>query len=546
MKNYDPKEIESKWQKHWEDNKSFVAEVDFTKPKKYVVPMFAYPSGAIHMGHMRNYTISDAIARYWRNKGYNVCHPNGWDSFGMPAETAAINRKIHPYDWTVSNIENMKEQMKIMGISFDWSKEISTCEVDYWKWEQKFFIDMWNAGYVDKKVGIVNWDPVDQTVIANEQVINGRGWRSGAIIEQKEMIQYYFKTTAFAQDMYDAIDEVETEWPEVITKQQRQFIKNGIQRGDVNIPYSDWCISRQRYFGTPIPMINCPVCGSIPNMDMPVMPPKDVEFTGMGNPIANHPTWKNCKCPKCGGDAEKETDTMDTFVQSSWYFIRYISGFDGTKFNEESMKYWFPIDYYIGGPEHAISHMIYSRFFWRVFKKMGYISFDMPSDPFKKVITQGMVKKDGKKMSKSHGNGVSPDEIIEKYGADVARMYIMFAGPPEQDIEWSDNNIIGVSRFIIKFWNGAQQISDMKYVPNEKNENIARQKIDMITGRTKSCYENNYKFNTIIAGAMETYNAISKQSNPDIWKEGYMAIIDAIDPIVPHICAEIKEIIVNI
>lgn len=544
MKNYNAKEVESKWQKIWEETNAYVAEKS-DKEKKYIVSMFPYPSGTIHMGHMRNYTISDVIARYWRNKGYNVCHPMGWDSFGMPAETAAITRGIHPREWTRSNIDHMREQMKKMGISFDWSKEISTCEVDYWKWEQKFFVDMWKAGFIERKVGIVNWDPVDETVMANEQVINGRGWRSGAIIEKKEMAQYYFKTTMFAEEMANAIDDVKKEWPEVITRQQQNFIRNGIKNGDEWTPFQDWCISRQRYWGTPIPIVHCDSCGVVVDENT-VIPPDDVEFTGKGNPIDKHPTWKECKCPSCGKDAKRETDTMDTFVQSSWYFIRYISAFNGEKFDYESVKYWFPIDYYIGGPEHACSHMIYSRFFWRVFKKMGYIPNDTSKEPFGKVITQGMVKKDGKKMSKSHGNGVSPDEIIGKYGADIARSYVIFAGPPDQDIEWSDSNIVGVARFMNKFWNGMYQINNVVHIPDEKNENWAKQKISDIKKKAEIVYEKTNKYNTMVSSAMECYNAISKQTNPEIWREGYMAIVDAIDPICPHICSEIREYIINI
>lgn len=639
---YNHKQIENKWQSQWENSKQFEAHVDESKPKKYIVPMFPYPSGNIHMGHMRNYTISDVIARYWRNKGHNVCHTIGWDSFGMPAETAAITNNIHPKEWTRSNIDRMRNQMKEMGISFDWSKEISTCEVDYWKWEQKFFIDMWNAGFIERKTGIVNWDPVDESVIANEQVINGRGWRSGAIIEQKEMTQYYFKVTAFAEDMYDTISDM-GDWNTRIIKQQKEWIGKsegyeikfsnsvicfttkpntimdvkficvpmdstneekivgevthpisgesipiwtskyviegygtgyvmGVPNDDKrdkafaenhNIQFSeekniidisnynfitkktnykikDWCISRQRYWGTPIPMIHCTKCGIIPNTNIPVEAPIDVTFNGKGNPISNHPDWKKCKCPKCGTDAEKETDTMDTFVQSSWYFIKYISDFDGNKFNEKSMKYWFPMDYYIGGPEHATSHMIYSRFFWRVFKKMGYIPEDMPSDPFKKVICQGMVQSGGKKMSKSAGNGVSPDEIIDKWGADICRMYIMFAGPPEQDMEWSDKNIVGVSRFINKFWDGQFKIRDMVSTPTEFDK-FAINQINQMSDRIEKVYEKNYNFNTIIAFSMSIYNAISKTSDPQIWKDGYEAIIKAISPICPHVCDEIKS-----
>lgn len=540
MKNYNHKEIESKWQKIWNDTDAFKSDMS-DKPHKYIVPMFPYPSGAIHMGHMRNYTISDVIARYWRNKGYNVCHTIGWDSFGMPAETAAINRGVHPHEWTRENIKSMKEQMKQMGISFDWSKEISTCEVDYWKWEQKFFIDMWKAGFIERKVGIVNWDPVDETVMANEQVIDGKGWRSGAVIERKEMAQYYFKTTMFAQEMASSIDDVEKEWPEIITKQQKNFIQKGIKNGDTWTPFQDWCISRQRYWGTPIPMVHCENCGIIPDENIPIIAPHDVEFSGKGNPIAKHESWKNCNCPNCGQESIRETDTMDTFVQSSWYFIRYISEFNGDKFNYEAIKYWFPIDFYIGGPEHACSHMIYSRFFWRVFKNMGYIPDDISKEPFGKVITQGMVKKDGKKMSKSAGNGVSPDEIIDKWGADIARAYVIFAAPPDQDIEWFESNIVGVSRFINKFWNGYQQIESTTHVPDQKAEDIAIQKISDIKKKTQIVYEKSHKFNTIVSSAMECYNYISKQTNPQIWKEGYAAIIDAIEPICPHICAEIKN-----
>jgi leucyl-tRNA synthetase len=536
--NYNFKEIEKKWQEKWRNENSFSCDVKSDKQKKYIVPMFPYPSGKMHMGHVRNYTISDAIARYWRNKGYNVCHPIGWDSFGMPAEQAAITNGVHPKEWTDKNIQNMKEEMMSMGMSFDWSKEVSTCEVEYWKNEQRFFVDMWNAGYIERKSGIVNWDPVDMSVIANEQVIDGRGWRSGAIIEKKEMVQYYFKTTMFADDMYESIKEVEGIWPEVITKQQKQFIKNGVQRGDVIIPFSDWCISRQRYWGTPIPMIHCEICGTIPDERIPIIPPYDVKFDGKGNPIDNHDTWKYCNCPKCGGESIRETDTMDTFVQSSWYFIRYISDFVDV-FEYDDIKKWFPIDYYIGGAEHAIAHMIYSRFFWRIFKKMGYIPQECPTEPFKKVITQGMVKKDGKKMSKSAGNGVSPVEMIEKWGADVCRMYIMFAAPPEQDMDWSDQNIIGCFRFINKFWNG--QFRNVEHIPNKKIEEESIKKIKMMKEKIVSVYEKNYRFNTIVAAAMEVYNYISKQTNPEIYRMGYEVIIEGISPICPHICEEIKE-----
>jgi leucyl-tRNA synthetase len=544
MQVYNHKEIENKWQKIWEDTKEFECNMNSNIKKKYICPMFPYPSGNIHMGHMRNYTITDIISRYWREKGYNTFHSIGFDSFGMPAEISAIKNNIHPKIWTDRNIDKMREQMKSMGISFDWSREISTCDVNYWKHEQKFFIDMWNAGIIERKTGIVNWDPVDESVISNEQVIDGKGWRSGAIIERKEMTQYYFKTTDFAKEMSESISEVEGTWSEKITKQQKQFIDNGINFNGIQTPFSDWCVSRQRYWGTPIPMIHCKNCGVVPENieNTPVTPPNDAIFDGKGNPIDNHPTWKNCKCPKCGDNAERETDTMDTFVQSSWYFIRYVSNFDGEKFDQDAIDYWFPIDNYIGGAEHATSHMIYSRFFWRVFKKIGYIKTDI-KEPFKNVFTQGMVKKDGSKMSKSAGNGVSPDEIIEKWGADISRMYIIFAAPPDQDMEWSDSNIVGVSRFMNRFWNMATNINNTAHIPNEKAESFAIEKIKAMEEKIKNIYEKTFRFNTIVSTAMETYNAISKQTNPNITKFGIKEIIKAIKPISPHICCEIEEII---
>jgi leucyl-tRNA synthetase len=337
--------------------------------------------------------------------------------------------------------------------------------------------------------------------------------------------------------MYESIKEVDGFWPEIVTKQQRQFIKNGVQRDDINIPFSDWCISRQRYWGTPIPMVHCDTCGVVPDENT-VEAPFDVTFDGKGNPIENHPTWKNCKCPSCGSDAIRETDTMDTFVQSSWYFIKYISDIKDGKFDDNVSK-WFPIDYYIGGAEHAIAHMIYSRFFWRVFKKMGYIPESVSNDPFKNVITQGMVKKDGKKMSKSAGNGVSPTEIIDRWGADTCRMYIIFAAPPEMDIEWSDTNIVGSHRFMTRFWNG--QFKNVEHISDKKSEGIAIQKIESMKKKIVDVYERTYKFNTIVAAAMEVHNAISRQSNPEIYKIGYKVIIDGISPITPHICEDIKQ-----
>lgn len=533
---YNYKEIEKKWQ----DKEEFIFDNSKDNPKKFIVPMFPYPSGNIHIGHMRNYVISDIFARYWRNKNYNVFHPIGWDSFGMPAEIASIKNKIHPKKWTDKNISNMKEQIKSMGISFNWDREISTCEIDYWKWEQKFFKDMWENGMIERKKGIVNWDPSTNSVIANEQVKDGKSIITGEKVQEKEMEQYYIKTTMFADEIIKDINSYKDRWPVGMIRQQKNFIMNGIKTGDNVIPYSDWCISRQRYWGTPIPTIKCGNCGIIVDNNT-VIPPNDVDFTGEGNPIENHKSWKYCKCPTCGDDAIKETDTMDTFVQSSWYFIRYISDFDGEKFDYGNIKHWFPIDYYIGGAEHSTSHMIYSRVFWKIFKKFGYIPEDAPEEPFDKIINQGMVKRDGKKMSKSHGNGVSPNEMIEKYGSDATRMFIIFSAPIEQDINWNEGGINGSVRFIRKFYNSFFKIKDMVHIQDKKKEDFAIMKIKEMKEKSIKIYEESYKMNTIVSSVMETWKSISKQSNKDIWINGYKEMIDVINPIIPHVTNEIKE-----
>lgn len=536
---YNYKKIENKWQ----NKESFNFDESSNKPKKFIVPMFPYPSGNIHMGHMRNYVISDIFARYWRNKGYNVVHPIGWDSFGMPAEIAAIKNNIHPKKWTNKNINNMKYQIKSMGISFNWDREISTCEENYWKWEQKFFNDMWNHGMIERKKGIVNWDPSTSSVISNEQVKDGKSTISGSKIQEKEMEQYYIKTTMFADELIKNINSFKGKWPDGMIRQQKNFIKNGIRFNEKVTPYSDWCISRQRYWGTPIPIIKCNNCGIIVDKNYPVKPPNDVSFTGKGNPIDNHKTWKNCKCVICGENSIRETDTMDTFIQSSWYFIKYISEFNGEKFDYDIIKYWFPIDYYIGGSEHSTSHMIYSRVFWKIFKKFGYIPSDAPEEPYDRIINQGMVKIDGKKMSKSHGNGVSPNKMIDKYGADATRMFIIFSAPIEQDINWNESGINGSVRFIKKFYNSFFKINDIEHIENKVKDEIAIKKIKEMKEKSIRAYEKTYKINTIVSSVMETWNAISKTSNKEIWINGYKEMIDVINPIIPHVTNEIMEII---
>ena len=625
---YNSKKIESEAQKYWHDNKSFVVTEDQTKEKFFCLSMLPYPSGKLHMGHVRNYSIGDVIYRYQKMLGKNVLQPIGWDAFGLPAENAAIKNQVPPAGWTYENIGHMKEQLIELGFGYDWSREIATCHPEYYRWEQWFFVKLFNKGLVYKKKAVVNWDPVDQTVLANEQVVEGRGWRSGAPIEKKEISQWYMKITDYADELLNDIEKLDG-WPEAVKTMQKNWIgksvgididfrlddtntltvyttrpdtlmgatylalaaehplaiqagqtsatiqtfldecktmetseaaletmeKKGVDSGltckhpitgeDVpiwianfvlmgygtgavmsvpshdqrdyefakkyNIPMRevispvgdlldtskeafvekgtlinsgnfdgmdfdqafkaiskalsdlglgkqkinyrlrDWGVSRQRYWGCPIPIINCKNCGSVPvNLtDLPVRLPEDVDFDGVGSPLKKMSEFYQTQCPTCNSPAERETDTFDTFFESSWYFARYTCADQNKAMLDERANYWLPVDQYIGGIEHAILHLLYSRFFTKLLRDEGIIT---SSEPFTNLLTQGMVLKDGAKMSKSKGNTVDPQEMISKYGADTARLFILFAAPPTQDLEWSDSGIEGAHRFINKFY----------------------------------------------------------------------------------------------
>ncbi|MCM8761992.1 MAG: leucine--tRNA ligase [Candidatus Omnitrophica bacterium] len=636
MEKYNFREIEEKWQKRWEEEEIYRAKFLSDKKKFYVLEMFPYTSAQIHMGHVRNYTIGDVISRFFMMNGFNVLHPIGYDAFGMPAENAAIKQKIHPKDWTYKNIETIRKQLKKLGISYCWEREVITCDSDYYRWNQYFFLQFYKKGLVYKKLSPANWCPSCKTVLANEQVVDGVCWRCGLEVEQKELSQWFVKITEYAEKLldfsgiknwperviimqknwigksygtevhftipelnkelivfttrpdtlfgatyvvlsprhpmvqdilkkgrlkseiekfllkvkgqgltveatikmekegiytgFDAINPVNNEkipvWignyvlmeygtgaiMAVPAHDQRDFefaqkyklpvkivIKNPewngipekleaayegegkmINSGQFNglsnrefmeviteylteqgkgrkaICYSlrDWCISRQRYWGTPIPIIYCKNCGTVPvpEKNLPVTLPYNVNITGQGeSPLKNLPEFFHCKCPQCGGDAERETDTMDTFMDSSWYFLRYASGDIKDKpFDKEEVNYWMPVDQYIGGIEHAILHLLYSRFFIKVLNDLGYVNF---KEPFKNLLCQGMVIKDGAKMSKSKGNVVDPDDMIKTYGVDTLRLFILFAAPPELDLEWSEKGIEGTWRFINRVWN---------------------------------------------------------------------------------------------
>ena len=674
---YNPRDAEPRWQKHWTDAKSFEAHEDPSRPKYYVLEMFPYPSGRIHMGHVRNYTMGDVIARFRRALGFNVLHPMGWDAFGMPAENAAIDRGIHPKSWTYDNIATMKRQLQSMGLALDWSREIATCDPSYYMHEQAMFIDFMKAGLVERKVSMVNWDPVDHTVLANEQVIDGRGWRSGALVEKRELAQWFLKITAYSDELLSALDGL-TKWPEKVRLMQKNWIgrsegmrfsfaledesgkalderltvyttrhdtifgasfcaisadhelarrlsekdeglasfrrevaalgtseetieraekkgyplglyarhpfrpdvrlpvyaanfvlmgygegaifgcpahdqrdldfarkydlpvipvvapkgtdpatfevgteaflekegdntvlinsefldgmsvpeakadiaarmeKMGIGERKVNFRLRDWGVSRQRYWGCPIPVIHCAACGivPVPKNQLPVTLPEDVTFDKPGNPLEHHPTWKHVDCPSCGKPARRETDTFDTFIDSSWYYARFCSPHANDPVSMPASKYWMGVDQYIGGVEHAILHLLYSRFYARAMTATGYLAI---KEPFESLFTQGMVihetfrtlngewvlpsdavNQDGKwvhaatseplevggveKMSKSKKNVVDPDDIIARYGADTARWFMLSDTPPERDIEWTEAGAEGAWRFTQRIW----------------------------------------------------------------------------------------------
>ncbi|WP_457564071.1 leucine--tRNA ligase [Caminibacter pacificus] len=740
MREYKPAEIEVKWQETWDKEKAFEPKEDKTLPKKYILSMFPYPSGRIHMGHVRNYTIGDALARYYRKEGYNVLHPIGWDSFGMPAENAAIKHGVHPKKWTYENIDYMRKELNRLGLSFSKTREFATSDPEYTRWEQEFIIKMYENGLLERRTQKVNWCETCHTVLANEQVIDGCCWRCDNPIEIKELPGWYIKITKYAEELLNDMEKIKDGWPEKVLTMQKNWIgkstglkfkfnlsdesrkklnekfdgyevfttrpdtiygvtysalapehpiidymlenklfdeetekkvrqirsilpkerqameKDGVYLGiDVihpltgekvpvwmanfvlmdygsgavmavpahderdfefatkfNLPIKwvikpengeldktkaytepgilinsgeftgmrseeakeaimkkfeelgigkkvtnyrlrDWGISRQRYWGAPLPFIKCPKCGIVPEKieNLPVTLPEDVEITGSGNPLEMHPTWKKTTCPVCGAEAERETDTMDTFVQSSWYQFRYVSDFHKYKdvpFRKEDEKYWMPVDQYIGGIEHAILHLLYARFFTKALRDLGYVSVD---EPFARLLTQGMVLKDGSKMSKSKGNVVDPDEIVAKYGADTARLFILFAAPPEQELEWSDSGVEGAYRFLNRLYQNASKCYKTDKIPQidisklTKEEKEARRKVYETLKRSKDTYEKTFAFNTLIASAMEALNALNKIDNKDIYTEGYWILMNVLEPIIPHITSEISEELFN-
>ena len=723
---YTPLEIESQAQQYWKEHKSFEVVEDTSKEKYYCLSMFPYPSGRLHMGHVRNYSIGDVISRFQKMQGKNVMQPIGWDAFGLPAENAALKNKVAPAKWTYENIDYMRDQLTQLGFGYDWSREIATCHPKYYKWEQWLFVKLFEKGLVYKKNAVVNWDPVDQTVLANEQVINGRGWRSDALIEKKEISQWFMRITDYADELLDSLDKLDG-WPEAVKTMQRNWIgkstgleisfnrqgsdslkiyttrpdtlmgvtylaiasehplalqagksnsevqkfieecrimetseaametmeKKGANSGltcthpitgeevpiwianfvlmgygtgavmsvpahdqrdfefahkyaipmlevvkpkegehdtsesaftdkgvlcnsgefnglnfeqafeaianklelenlgekQNNYRLRDWGVSRQRYWGCPIPIINCTKCGSVavPEKNLPIILPEKVAFDGVGSPIKKMPEFYETTCPTCGGKAERETDTFDTFFESSWYFARYACADNDEAMLDERADYWLEVDQYIGGIEHAILHLLYARFFSKLLRDEGLIKHD---EPFKNLLTQGMVLKDGAKMSKSKGNTVDPAQMIEKYGADTVRLFILFAAPPTQDLEWSDSGLEGSYRFVNKVYRLAETyLSDSKSHTTEsldikslnKEQKQIRQKTHQTLAKITDDIKRRNSFNTAIAAMMELTNTLSKFKQTDgqsmaLRLESLDIILRALSPITPHLC----------
>ncbi|OOO33779.1 leucine--tRNA ligase [Agrobacterium sp. YIC 4121] len=786
IERYNPRDAEPRWQQKWNEDNVFVTDNSDPREKYYVLEMFPYPSGRIHMGHVRNYAMGDVVARYKRARGFNVLHPMGWDAFGMPAENAAMQNKVHPKDWTYQNIATMRGQLKSMGLSLDWTREFATCDVEYYHRQQALFVDFMEKGLVYRKQSKVNWDPVDHTVLANEQVIDGRGWRSGALVEQRELTQWFFRITDFSQDLLDELDTLD-QWPEKVRLMQKNWIgrseglslrwqtvagtvpegfsditvyttrpdtlfgasflaiaadhplarelsannpaiaefcdecrrhgtslaaletaeKKGIDTGvkvvhpldpnwelpvyvanfvlmdygtgaifgcpsgdqrdldfarkyglpvvavvapegpdaasftvddtaytddgvminsgflngmkttdafeavvqklsaqtlgnapqaerKVNFRLRDWGISRQRYWGCPIPVIHCEVCGvvPVPKKDLPVKLPDDVTFDVPGNPLDRHPTWRHVSCPQCGHDARRETDTMDTFVDSSWYYTRFTAPWEDAPTDPKVANHWLPVDQYIGGIEHAILHLLYSRFFTRAMRETGHVGV---KEPFKGLFTQGMVvhetysrgegtarewvppaelrieENDGtrrafllssgeevkigsiEKMSKSKKNVVDPDDIIASYGADTARFFVLSDSPPDRDVIWSEAGVEGANRFVQRVWRiigeAAEELRTVQPKPATEGEGLAASKAAHKTLKAVQEDLDKLAFNKAIARIYELVNALagpladvaSGGKSEDVKaaaRDAVEILIRIIAPMTPHLAEE--------
>ena len=542
-----PKIIEKKWQDFWEKKETFKTLFEPKKEKYYVLEMYPYPSGELHMGHVRNYILGDVVARYKRMKGFNVLHPIGWDAFGLPTENAAFSKRIDPAVWNASCIESMTKQFKSLGLSYDWDRVIDTSDPDYYRWAQWFLTRFWEKGLLYKGQSSVNWCAGCNTVLANEQVKNEHCERCNSLVIEKTMNQWFLRITEYAERLWDDL-ELLTEWPARVIAMQRHWLKDC----DGNFKIRDWCISRQRYWGAPFPFVACDECGIQPVFDdqLPILLPPGADISpGWLPPLARIESFVNAVCSRCGKKAERITDTMDTFVFSAWYFLRFIDPHNQEMpFDSKAANYWMPVDQYVGGIEHATVHLIYARFFHKVLYDMGLV--DAP-EPFKKLFTQGMVCKDGKKMSKSKGNVVSPDEMIEQFGADVTRVYVMFMGPPELDVEWSEQGVRGISRFLGR----VRELYDSSlglFDPNWR-ETISHAKditFRRVTHRTikrvTESVEENLHFHTAVSALMEwatAWESYLETSHKEISviSEALEIMAMLISPFAPHMAEEMWQ-----
>lgn len=727
---YDPRTVEAQAQEYWRDQASFLAPSEPDGDSYYCLSMFPYPSGKLHMGHVRNYTLGDVIARYQRLKGKQVMHPIGWDAFGLPAENAAIKNNTPPAKWTYSNIDYMRNQMRSLGFSFDWSRELATCDPEYYRWEQWLFVRLYKKGIVERRSAMVNWDPVDQTVLANEQVVDGKGWRSGAPVERREMQQWFLKITDYADELVDSLDDL-TGWPESVKSMQRNWIgrsegieidfplvqpnadtdriqvyttrpdtllgatyiavaaqhplslacaetdttvrefvarcaqqktaeadmatveKEGValnlyvrhpltgvelpvwaanfvlsdygsgavmsvpghdqrdwefaraydlpivqviapmgeascdlataaftEHGETinsgefdgldfqgafdavataleakalgrrrrNYRLRDWGVSRQRYWGCPVPMIHCADCGvvPVPEQDLPVVLPTEVTFKGVSSPLHDMPEFLNVNCPDCGAAARRETDTFDTFMESSWYYARFASPNSNSPMVDERADAWTPVDYYVGGIEHAILHLLYARFYHKLMRDEGLLSSD---EPFNSLLMLGMVLRNGRKMSKKDGDAGDPQSLIDTYGADTVRQAMMFAAPPEQSFEWSEGALESASRYLRRLWRVLHEHIDAGAVPELAVDALSRDGLDLrrktheTIARADDDYGRRIQFNTVVAAAMELTNSITKVADEGAdraaLREAYRALLIILSPIAPHITHEL-------
>ncbi len=721
---YHSEKVEALAQRYWKEHDSFRAVEDPAREKFYCLSMFPYPSGRLHMGHVRNYTIGDVISRYQRMQGKNVMQPMGWDAFGLPAENAAIKHGVPPAKWTAENIDYMRDQLKRLGFGFDWTRELATCKPEYYRWEQWLFTRLYKKGLVYKKTAPVNWCPNDRTVLANEQVIEGRCWRCDHEVERREIAQWFMKITAYAEELLSDLDQLD-EWPEQVRTMQRNWIgrsegvevhfavkgsgellkvfttrpdtlmgvtyvavaaehplalsgaannpdllafideckhqqtaeaametmeKRGMDTGlraihpisgaevpiyvanfvlmgygegavmavpahdqrdwefakkyglpikqviapdageeadlsvqaftgkgvlvhsadfsgmtsaqafdaiadylaaegkgckRVNYRLRDWGVSRQRYWGAPVPIINCPDCGAVPvpEEQLPVVLPEQVQLDGIGSPLKKMPEFYQTSCPRCGGEAHRETDTFDTFMESSWYYARYCSPDNNQAMLDERAGYWLPVDQYIGGIEHAILHLLYARFYHKLMRDEGLLDSD---EPFTRLLTQGMVLKDGAKMSKSKGNTVDPEALISRYGADTARLFMMFAAPPEQSLEWQDAGVEGAFRFLKRIWRlvhehvAAGEAPLVEPSTLNAQEKELRRRVHETIAKVSDDIGRRYTFNTAIAAVMELTNALSRFRTESgqgraVMHEALETMVLLLAPIVPHI-----------